>query len=198
MDTLGIIFTVILVVALLLVGLYFLGNRLQKKQNESQALIQQNRQTVSAMVIDKKKMKLTESNLPKQAIEGVPFYLKIRKLPMAKVKVGPQFMTLLCDPKVFENLPVKRVVKLEIAGAYIMGFSTAKKGEKIIEKPRKLTFREKLQNRINKTTDAATTTTTNAKANKADGKKAVEAAKKAARDQQRMLTGNAKRSKKNR
>ena len=198
MDTLGIIFTVILVVALLLVGLYFLGNRLQKKQNESQALIQQNRQTVSAMVIDKKKMKLTESNLPKQAIEGVPFYLKIRKLPMAKVKVGPQFMTLLCDPKVFENLPVKRVVKLEIAGAYIMGFSTAKKGEKIIEKPRKLTFREKLQNRINKTTDAATTTTTNAKANKTDGKKAVEAAKKAARDQQRMLTGNAKRSKKNR
>ena len=195
MDTLGIIFTVILVVALLLVGLYFLGNRLQKKQNESQALIQQNRQTVSAMVIDKKKLKLTESNLPKQAIEGVPFYLKIRKMPMAKVKVGPQFMTLLCDPKVYEALPLKRVVKLEVAGAYIMGFSTNKKGEKAIEHPQKLTLREKLQNKINKVEEGQTTT---AKKNPSDGKKAIEAAKKASRDQQRMYTGNAKRSKKNR
>lgn len=155
MDTLGIIFTVILVVALVLVGLYFLGNKLQKKQSESQRMIQQNRQTVSAMIIDKKKIKLAESNLPKQAIENVPFYMKIRKLPMAKVKIGPQILTLLCDASVFENLPVKRVVKLEIAGAYILGFSTAKKGEKKVDRPQKLTFRQKLVNKLNDVTNKA-------------------------------------------
>lgn len=148
MDTLGIIFTVIIVVALVLVGLYFLGNKLQKKQSESQALINQNKQWVSGMVIDKKKMKLSDSNMPKQVMEGVPWYLKFRKFPMAKVKVGPQFLTLICEPKVFENLPLKRMVKLEVAGAYITGFSTAKKGEKVIEHPRKLTFREKLQAKL--------------------------------------------------
>ncbi len=149
MDTLGIIFTVVIVVALILVGLYILGNKLQKKQSESQALIQQNKQIVSGMVIDKKKMKLTDSNMPKQVIDGVPWYLKMRKFPMAKVKVGPQFLTLICDGSVYENLPLKRMIKLEVAGAYITGFSTAKKGEKVVERPHKLTFREKLQNRLN-------------------------------------------------
>lgn len=149
MDTLGIVFTVILVVALILVGMYFLGSKLQKKQSESQKLIQQNRQTVSAMIIDKKKIKITEANLPKQAVEGIPRYMKLRKLPMVKVKIGPQILTLLCEGKVFENLPVKKIVKLEVAGAYILGFSTSKKGDKKVEIPRKLTLREKLMNKLN-------------------------------------------------
>ena len=174
MDTLGIIFTVMIVVALVLVGLYVLGNKLQKKQNESQKLIQQNKQIVSAMVIDKKKMKLAESNMPKQVLEGVPWYLKMRKLPMAKVKVGPQFITMLCDNSVFETLPVKRMVKLEVAGAYITGFSTAKKGEKVVERPHKLTFREKLQNKLNNVS------------NKVEDKKAADAKSNAEFDKKKM------------
>ncbi len=184
MDTLGIIFTVILVVALVLVGLYFLGNKLQKKQAESQQLIQQNRQTVSAMVIDKKKIKITESGLPKQALEEVPWYLKVRKMPMAKVKIGPQFMTLLCEPKVFETLPLKKMIKLEISGAYIMGYSTAKKGEKVVEKPRKLTFREKLQNKLNRTTEKVEQKRA---ADKVENKKAMAQAKKMAEERERIM-----------
>ena len=144
MDAMGITFTVVLIVAAVLVGLYFLGRKLQKKSDESQKMIDQNRQTVPAFVIDKKKMKLSEANVPKGSIEKVPFYLKYRKLPMAKVKVGPQIVTMLCDGKVFKNLPVKRNMKLEISGAYILGFSTAKKGEKRPEPPKKLTWREKM------------------------------------------------------
>ena len=184
MDTLGIIFTVILVVALVLVGLYFLGNKLQKKQAESQQLIQQNRQTVSAMVIDKKKIKITESGLPKQALEEVPWYLKVRKMPMAKVKIGPQFMTLLCEPKVFETLPLKKMIKLEISGAYIMGYNTAKKGEKLVEKPRKLTFREKLQNKLNRTTEKVEQKRA---ADKVENKKAMAQAKKMAEERERIM-----------
>ncbi len=77
-------------------------------------------------------------------MDSVPFYLKHRKLPMAKVKVGPQIVTMLCDGTVFKTLPVKRNMKLEISGAYILGYSTAKKGEKKPEPPKKLTWREKL------------------------------------------------------
>lgn len=144
MDALSITFTVIIIVALVLVGLYFLGRKLQKKSDESQKMIDQNRQTVPAFVIDKKKMKLSEANFPKGSLEKVPFYLKNRKLPMAKVKVGPQIVTMLCDGKVFKTLPIKRNMKLEISGAYILGYSTAKKGEKKYEPPKKLTMREKL------------------------------------------------------
>ena len=63
---------------------------------------------------------------------------------MAKVKVGPQIVTMLCDGNVFKTLPTKRNLKLEISGAYILGYSTAKKGEKKYEPPKKLTWREKL------------------------------------------------------
>ncbi len=144
MDPIGVVFTVILVVAVILVGLYFLGRKLQKKSDESQKMIDQNRQMVSAFVIDKKKMKLSEANFPKGSFDKVPFYLKYRKLPMAKVKVGPQIVTMLCDGNVFKTLPIKRNMKLEISGAYILGYSTAKKGEKKYEPPKKLSWREKL------------------------------------------------------
>ena len=148
MDTLGIIFTVVLVVAAILVGLFFLGRHLQKKQGEAQKAIDQNRQTVQAYVIDKKKMKLSEANFPKAASEKIPFYLKTRKLPMAKVKVGPQIITMLVDTNVYKTLPVKRNMRLEISGAYILGYNTAKKGEKKPEVKRKLTFREKVAARF--------------------------------------------------
>ena len=148
MDTLGIIFTVVIIVILVLVGLYFLGRKLQKKQVASQEMIEQNRQQVSALIIDKKKMKITDSTRPKAAVNQVPFYLKMRKMPMVKVKIGPQIATLLCDGKVFKSLPVKKMVKIEIAGAYILGYSTAKKGDRKPEPPAKLTFREKLAAKI--------------------------------------------------
>ena len=148
MDTLGIIFTVVIIVILVLVGLYFLGRKLQKKQVASQEMIEQNRQQVSALISDKKKMKITDSTLPKAAVNQVPFYLKMRKMPMVKVKIGPQIATLLCDGKVFKSLPVKKMVKIEIAGAYILGYSTAKKGDRKPEPPAKLTFREKLAAKI--------------------------------------------------
>ena len=66
------------------------------------------------------------------------------KVPLVKVKVGPQITTLLCDQKVFEAIPVKKIVRLEVSGGYILGFSTLKKGEKKPEFEKKLTWREKM------------------------------------------------------
>lgn len=148
MDPLAIVFTVILVIAAIIAILYFVGRRLQKKQNESQQMIDQNRQKVTAFIIDKKKAKITEANFPKSVMDQVPKRMKLFKLPLVKVKVGPQIVTMIADKPVFEALPLKKQVQLEISGGYILGFSTGKKGEKKPEFQRKLTWREKLSNKV--------------------------------------------------
>ena len=148
MDGLGIFFTVLVIVILILVALYFVGRHLQKKQAESQKIIDQNRQFVSALIIDKKKAKIKDANFPQSVMDQVPKRMLLFKMPLVKIKAGPQIMTLFCDNKVFDALPVKRIVKLEVSGGYILGFSTQKKGEKKIEIQRKLTFREKIYNKL--------------------------------------------------
>ena len=51
-----IIITVVLIAAI--VVLYFLGKKAQKKQDEQQAQLDAMKQTVSMLIIDKKRMKL--------------------------------------------------------------------------------------------------------------------------------------------
>ena len=65
MHPVTIVLLVILVILIgLLVGLYFFGKKTQKKQEEQQAQIEASKQTVSMLVIDKKRMPLKESGLP--------------------------------------------------------------------------------------------------------------------------------------
>lgn len=148
MDAFGIIFTIIVVIAVILIVLNFVGRRMQKKQLESQTIIDQNRQTISALIIDKKHTKITNANMPKSVMDQVPRRMKLIKIHLVKIKVGPQIMTLFTDKRTFEALPVKKIVKLEVSGGYILGYTTAKKGEKKPEFERKLTWREKLANKI--------------------------------------------------
>ena len=61
MNTVTIVLLVILAVLLIaVVVLYFLGKKAQKKQDEQQAQIEAMKQTVSMLIIDKKRMKLKE------------------------------------------------------------------------------------------------------------------------------------------
>ena len=58
----GWIITLIIIgvsVAILIV-LYFFGKKAQKKQAEQQMLMEQNKQTVSMLIIDKKRMKIKD------------------------------------------------------------------------------------------------------------------------------------------
>jgi len=116
--------TIVLIViaAVLLVGvivLYFLGKKAQKKQDEQQAQIDANKQTVSMLIIDKKRMKVKESGLPQMVIDQTPKMLRGSKLPIVKAKVGPQILSLVCDEKIFDAVPVKKEVKATISGIYI-------------------------------------------------------------------------------
>ena len=67
-DTfLTVMIIILLVVAAIFVGLYFLGRKMQKRQSEQKQQMDAVAQTVSMLVIDKKKMRLKEcTSLPKQ------------------------------------------------------------------------------------------------------------------------------------
>lgn len=120
MNTLTIVLLSILAVLLIAaVVLYFLGKRAQKKQDEQQAQIDAMKQTISMLIIDKKRMKLKEAGLPQIVIEQTPKLLRNSKLPIVKAKVGPQIMSLICDDKIFDSVPIKKEVKAVISGIYI-------------------------------------------------------------------------------
>ncbi len=113
-----IVITVIL--AAVVIVLYFLGKRAQKKQNEQQAMLDANKQTVSMLIIDKKRMKLKDAGLPQIVMNQVPKIMRGSKLPIVKAKVGPQIASLICEEKIFDSVPVKKEVKAVISGIYIL------------------------------------------------------------------------------
>lgn len=120
---------VILVIAVVaLVVLYFLGNKLQKRQAEQQQLLEAAAQTVSILVIDKKKMKITQAGLPKVVTDQTPKYMRWTKVPVVKAKIGPKVMTLMADGRVFDSLPVKTEAKVVISGIYITQIKSVRGG----------------------------------------------------------------------
>ena len=134
MSTATIVMIVIIVVLIgLCIGLYIFGKKAEKRQAEQQEQMEAAAQTVSMLIIDKKKMKLKESGLPAAVIESTPKYLRRTKVPVVKAKVGPRIMTLMCEGKVFEVLPVKKEVKAVVSGLYITGIKSIRGGS--IEQP---------------------------------------------------------------
>jgi len=120
MSTWAIVLLCILAVLIIaVVALYFLGRNMQKKQEAQQAQIEAMKQTVSMLIIDKKRMKIKESGLPQAVIDQTPKMLRNSKLPVVKAKVGPQIMTLISEEKIFDSIPVKKEVKAVVSGIYI-------------------------------------------------------------------------------
>lgn len=122
MSTLSIVLIVITVIMVAAtITLYFLGKKAQKKQEEQNEQLAAVAQTVSMLIIDKKRMKIKDSGLPAVVIEQTPKMLRNSKLPVVKAKVGPKVMTLICDAAIFDNIPVKKEVKAVVSGIYITG-----------------------------------------------------------------------------
>lgn len=121
MKTWTIVLLCILVVLVaVIIVLYFLGKKAQKKQAEQQQMLEANKQTVSMLIIDKKRMKLKESGLPQMVIDQTPKMMRGSKLPIIKAKIGPQIMSLISDEKIFDSVPVKKEVKAVISGIYVL------------------------------------------------------------------------------
>lgn len=116
--------TIILLVilAILVIGivvLYFVGKRLQKKQEAQQEQINAAAQSVSMLIIDKKRVKMKDSGLPAAVIAQTPKMMRRSKVPVVKAKVGPRISTFLCDAEIFDMIPVKKEVKATVSGLYI-------------------------------------------------------------------------------
>ena len=122
MSTVTIVLLVILIVLIgVLIGLYFFGKKTQKRQEEQQAQIQATKQTVSMLVIDKKRLPVKESGLPQMVIDQTPKLMRRSKLPIVKAKIGPRIQVLIADEKIFDQIPVKKEIKAEVSGLYIVG-----------------------------------------------------------------------------
>ena len=117
----NVLLVIIVILAILLVVLYILGSRMQKRQAEQQTMIDASKQTVSILAIDKKKLKIGDSGLPKMVIDQTPWYMKWAKLPIVKAKIGPKVVTMIADEKVFDLIPLKKEIKAEVSGLYIVG-----------------------------------------------------------------------------
>jgi hypothetical protein len=115
-----VLLSILAVTAIAVIVLYFLGKRAQKKQAEQQEMLQANKQTVSMLVIDKKRLRLKDAGLPQSVLAQTPKLMRRSKLPFVKAKVGPQIMTFICEEKIFESVPVKKEVKAVISGLYIL------------------------------------------------------------------------------
>ena len=148
-----ILLIVLIVLAVLVTFLYFFGKKQQKRQAESQVTLDAMKQVMSILVIDKKKLKPSQSGLPQVAIDQVPKYLRWSKLPIVKAKYGPKVMTLVADAEAFEQLPVKKEAKVQISGIYITKVLSIRGGTipQVKKKGRRLgRFIEKLQSKIQK------------------------------------------------
>ena len=125
---LNVLLVILIIVAVVLVALYFLGSKLQKRQLEQQQMLDAAAQTVSLLVIDKKKLKITQAGLPKMVVDQTPRYLRWTKVPVVKAKIGPKIMTLIADGQVFEALPVKTEAKVVLSGLYITQIKSVRGG----------------------------------------------------------------------
>lgn len=120
MTTGQIVLLIILAVLIIaVVAIVIFGKKMQKKQAEQQELLDANRQNVSMLIIDKKRMKLKDAGLPQAVMDQAPKMMRRAKLPIVKVKIGPQIMSLISDEKIFDDIPVKKEVKAVVSGIYI-------------------------------------------------------------------------------
>jgi len=106
--------------AAVILFLYFRGKKAMKQQEETYAKMDETKQMVSMLIIDKKKMKIKDSGLPDIVYQQMPKTARLRNFPIVKAKVGPRIMTFIAEPEVFESLPVKKEVKAYVSGLYII------------------------------------------------------------------------------
>ena len=120
MNTITIVLLVVLAVLIIAaVGLYFLGKKAEKKQAEQDKLMEAAAQQMSMLIIDKGKMRLKDAGFPAVVLENTPKYLRRSKVPVVKAKVGPKIVTLMCDAKIYDLIPVKKEVKATVSVIYI-------------------------------------------------------------------------------
>ncbi len=151
MNPLTVVAIVLGVILVVLIILSLVGKKLQKKSDAAQANITAGAQYYSIMVIDKKRMKLSEAGFPQIIVDQTPKWLRGRKVPVVKAKIGPKIASLMCDEKVFDKVPVKKEVKAFMNGIYIVDVKGLRSG--LDTQQEKKSFFKKLRDKAQKVVD---------------------------------------------
>ena len=127
------IMIIVIVVALaIMFVLYRVGDKLQKKQSAQREQIVEAAQPMNMLIIAKKMLRMKDAGLPKMVMEQTPKRYQKAKLPIAKVKVGPQIMNMICDDAIFDELPTRGEVKAMVSGIYIISVKSVR-GKKVAQ-----------------------------------------------------------------
>lgn len=127
------IMIIVIVVALaIMFVLYRVGDKLQKKQSAQREQMVEAAQPMNMLIIDKKMLPMKGAGLPKMVMEQTPKRYQKAKLPIAKVKVGPQIMNMICDDAIFDELPTRGEVKAMVSGIYIISVKSVR-GKKVAQ-----------------------------------------------------------------
>ncbi len=142
---------VLVVIIIVLAALYFWGTRQQKKSDEAQKQLEAAAQPMTLLVIDKKRMPIRDSSLPKVVIDGVPKRMRRSKVPVVKAKAGSKIMTFMCDTSIFDLIPVKQEIRAMVGGIYILSFKTLRGS--VVKPEKKPGFFKRLMNRFRSNDD---------------------------------------------
>ena len=169
MGPLDIALIVFIALVAIVGGMYFLNKWAAKRIGNQQDLIDKNKQVATIYVLDKKKDYAKNVNLPKVVMSTLPKTYKFLKMYFVQAKIGPQIMTFMCEKKVYNVIPLKKNIKVDLAGIYIVSVKGVKseyeqkemkkekerkeKNEKILEKvaARDAAKKEKEKNKKEKT-----------------------------------------------
>ena len=123
---------IVVIVAVIAGILIYLNKKAYKRMDEQNEMIEQHKMLQTAYIIDKSRDRMANvKSLPKMVTENVPKWSKFMKMCFVKVKIGPQILTLITDKRVYNALPVKKSVKIEIAGLYIVNMVGMKSPEQL-------------------------------------------------------------------
>jgi len=149
-----ILIVVVAAMAVILTVLYFLGRKLQARQEEQQTQIDAQAQQIAMFIIDKKKLRLKDAGLPEVFMKQANFFTKRAKMPVIKAKIGSQVMNLICDAAIFDQVPVKKEVKATVSGIYITAVKGLR-GKIVVEDNKKKGFFARISQKISEKGGAA-------------------------------------------
>lgn len=114
------------IIGALVAGYFILKKRVAKNLTAQKELVDKHKITTTILVLEKRMDKIQNAKIPGEIISQMPKIYKLRKTPIVRAKIGPQVMDLLCEKDVYDKLPEKKSVKVEMAGIYIAGISKDK------------------------------------------------------------------------
>ncbi len=129
-----VLYIVIAALIVVVILLWRFSKKQEKKRDEQQVILDEMAQTFSLLVIDKKKVRLKDADLPQELKDETPWYGRRSKVPLVKVKVGPRVMNMIADDDIFDLIPIKKEIKATVSGIYITNVRGIRTN---LEKPQK-------------------------------------------------------------